>query len=60
MSTAEQNYQALSIVERKYPAREWSRSVHDEPGTEIMVTFQRYSDDAEDRYIISDGKAELI
>lgn len=60
MTTTEQNDKALSGLKREYPAFNWSCSVHDDDPAEIMVTFQRYSDDAEDRYVIRGGKAELI
>ena len=51
--------QCLAGLKRDYPAGQWSCSVTEgEPGQEpgeIDVTFQRYSDDAEDRYVIRVG-----
>lgn len=64
MNIPAQNQKALSALRRDYPASKWSCSVIDEAeydaGEGLDVTFQRYSDDAEDRYVIRDGKAELI
>jgi hypothetical protein len=59
-TTQEQNRKALAALQREYPTRFWSCSTHDEDPDEIVVTFQRYSDDAEDRYVIRDGSATLI
>ncbi len=61
LTSSQRNQAALRTLKREYPAFNWSCSVHDDyDPDEIMVTFLRYSDDAEDRYVIRDGKAELI
>lgn len=56
----EANEKALQSLTREYPESQWSQSIHDDDSNEIMVTFQRYSDDAEDRYVIRNGQAVLI
>lgn len=58
-STKTPNEKTLASLKREYRAGSWSCSVI-ENADELDVTFQRYSDDAEDRYVIRDGKAELI
>jgi hypothetical protein len=59
-----QNEFALRRLEREYPESQWSCSVIDESefgvGQGFDVTFQRYKDDAEDRYSIQDGVASLV
>jgi hypothetical protein len=58
------NDKALAKLRREYPAFNWSCTVLDETqygvGDGLDVTFQRYSDDAEDRYVIRDGHATLL
>lgn len=55
----EQNARTLAKLCREYPEGTWSHTVMDD-GDGYDVTFQRYSDDAEDRYVIQTGVAEQI
>lgn len=60
-TTPTTNDEAVSVLERQYPARDWSCTtlVGDYPEL-LTVTFQRYTDDAEDRYVVQNGNATLI
>jgi hypothetical protein len=64
------NDQVFLSLKRDYPAGQWSCSMirtadframdsHEDP-EELDVTFQRYSDDAEDRYVIANGYSTQI
>ena len=58
-TTIKTNEQRLASLERSYPPSTWSCSVL-EDSDEIVVTFQRFNDDAEDRWIIRNGQATLL
>jgi hypothetical protein len=58
--TQKANEGTLARLQREYPKSQWSCSEISEDPNELDVTFQRYSDDAEDRYVIRNGQAEQI